>query len=110
MTEADRNVNNQGPVICDSNMGGKWYRFEGAAGTKMPTWVPPYYGCGTHAPGWLNGGYPSVNDGQVTRTVCFNWSGNNCMWSASVQVRNCGAYYVFQLPNAPACNLRYCGE
>ena len=87
-----------------------WYRFMGAAGTRMPTSPPPELSCGTHAPGWMQGNYPAVQDGIVQRTVCYSWVGNTCNWQNPINVVNCGQYYVFQLPNVAAnCWLRYCG-
>jgi len=100
--------NNPGPN--DWTTPNAWYRFTGAAGTKMPTSAPPIYSCGTHAPGWMQGAYPTLQEGIVTRTVCYNWSGNTCLWSNPIKVVNCGSYYVFQLPSVAAqCWLRYCG-
>lgn len=43
---------------CDKNLDG-WYRFEGAAGTRMPTSCPPASRCNTNVPGWLNGSHPN---------------------------------------------------
>ncbi|CAH3194098.1 unnamed protein product, partial [Porites evermanni] len=80
---------------CDSGIGPGWFRFEGSAGTRMPTSCPPEYRCNTYAAGWLNGGHPTVADGQVSRRVCF--------------LRNCGSYYVYYLNGTPGCDLRYCG-
>ena len=95
---------------CDSRIGPGWFRFEGSAGTRMPTSCPPIHRCRTSATGWLNGGHPTVADGQVTRTVCFHYSGNCCKWSTSIKVRNCGSYYVYYLSGTPVgCDLRYCG-
>ncbi|MDC0740351.1 DUF4215 domain-containing protein [Polyangium mundeleinium] len=114
LSEADRNVNfNDGDLgveICDSDtLGEGWYRFMGAAGVQMPTFPPPEYACGTDAPGWVQGSYP-LNQGEVVNaTVCFNWSGNTCEWSSSIQIAHCGGYYVFYLPLTPVCTLRYCG-
>ena len=96
---------------CDSGIGPGWFRFEGSAGTRMPTSCPPMNRCNTHLPGWMNGGHPTVADGQVSRQVCFNW-GNCCNLSTNIKVRNCGSYYVYYLnstPNGGYCNLRYCG-
>ena len=99
-----------GPVGCDNPFTQQWYRFTGAAGTRMPNTAPPTYACGTHAPGWLNGSNPTVQEGAVARTVCFNWSGNTCNWSEPAQVRNCGDFYVYYLKNVSwGCNGRYCG-
>ena len=96
---------------CDSSIGPGWFRFDGAAGKRMASSCPPEHRCGTYATGWLTGGHPSVADGQVTRTVCFHYSGNCCYWSTNIQVRNCGLYFVYYLSGTPVgCNLRYCGS
>nr|XP_058960212.1 uromodulin-like [Pocillopora verrucosa] len=108
LTGSDRKITygNQN-TVCDRGIHG-WYRFEGAAGTRMPTSCPPKQRCNTHASGWLNGAHPTVADGQVTRTVCFHWGSNCCNWSRSVNVINCGDYYVYYITGTPACSLRYC--
>ncbi|XP_073250793.1 uncharacterized protein [Porites lutea] len=94
---------------CDNRIGRGWFRFEGSAGTRMPTSCPPYYRCNTAATGWLNGGHPTAADGQVSRTVCFHWTSSCCEWSINIKVRNCGSYYVYYLSGTPYCDLRYCG-
>ena len=93
---------------CDNGIGSGWFRFEGSAGTRMPTSCPPDYRCGTFSAGWLNGGHPTVADGQVSRQVCFRGS-TCCHWSTNIKVRNCGSYYVYYLSGTPLCALRYCG-
>ena len=88
-----------------------WYRFTGIAGNpKMPTTCPPIRRCGTHAPGWIKGQHPSMADREVTRVVCYHWSNNCCRWKNNIKVKNCGAFYVYQLQKTPVCSLRYCGE
>ena len=112
LTESNRHVNfndgNGGVEICDSGLNG-WHRFTGGAGTRMPTSCPSKFSCGTDAPGWMQGSHPSVNDGAVSRTVCYHWDSSCCKWSNTIQVRNCGDFYVFKLNGTPACHLRYCG-
>ena len=112
LDEADRAASfNDGPAgvqKCDKT-GNKWYRFAGAAGTKMPSAPPPIWSCGTDAPGWMKDYLPEVEDGQVASEVCFAWIGNGCMWKQAITVRNCGDYYVFRLPDPPETCLRYCG-
>ncbi|XP_078382693.1 uromodulin-like [Oculina patagonica] len=111
LTEANRkNTSKSGDVICDKPIGPGWFRFQGDAGLKMPTTCPPTHACDTHAPGWLNGGHPTVADGKVTRQVCFHWDDNCCNWSTNIEVRNCGSYYVYYFRDTPACSLRYCGS
>ena len=113
LSEADRAASfNDGPggvQKCDKT-GDKWHRFTGAAGTKMPTSPPSVWSCGTDAPGWMKGEYPGVDDGIVDLSVCFAWIGNACEWSADIQLRNCGDFYVFRLPDPPETCLRYCGD
>ena len=115
LSESTRNASFNDPMVksCDNAVGDNWYRFTGAAGTQMPTTAPPIYSCGTDAPGWLNGAYPEIDDGAVSRQVCFAWLfAEQCKWSTNVQIRKCDVeppYYVFKLPNTPQCNLRYCG-
>ena len=94
---------------CDNNLNG-WYRFQGAAGTRMPTSCPPKDRCSTQATGWLNGGHPTVADGKVSRQVCFHWSSNCCNWSRNIEVRNCGSFYVYHFSGTPSCYYRYCGS
>ena len=95
---------------CDNSITSRWYRFEGAAGTRLPTSCTPDWRCGTHAPGWLTNGHPSVADGEVTRKVCFSWSGDCCQHSvSSIKVRNFGSYYVYYLISMHYCHYRYCG-
>jgi len=96
-------------VRCDTNLNG-WYRFQGAAGTRMATSCPPTHRCNAHGPGWLNGGHPTVADGNVTRQVCFHWS-TSCCWSTTkIQVINCGSFYIYYFCGTGGwCHGRYCG-
>ena len=76
----------------------------------MPDSCVDKYYCGTHAPGYLTGGHPTVAQGIVSRKVCFHWSSSCCQWSQYIRVRNCGAFYVYELSKPPVCNLRFCGD
>ena len=67
--------------------------------------------CGAQATGWMNGTQPTVADGNVTRKVCWSYSGGCCQWSDSIEVVNCGQYYVYKLsPATVGCNTVYCGS
>ena len=85
--------------------GPQWYRFLGAAGSKMIESNPGVNYCGTNYPGWLVGGHPSPGE-QVNRTVQFQYNNQ----TVEVLVYNCFGYYVYKLPDVPLCNLGYCGE
>lgn len=94
---------------CDKSLGPGWFRFQGAAGTKMPTECVSWHSCGTLRPGWLKGGHPLMEDGKVSRQVNFRSSGNCAFKTTTIQVRNCGSFFVYYLHNAPSggCH-RYC--
>ncbi|XP_044175238.1 pancreatic secretory granule membrane major glycoprotein GP2-like isoform X2 [Acropora millepora] len=101
----------EGTAGCDNNLRG-WFRFQGDAGTKMAIYCVKF-GCGTGAPGWLTGAHPTVDEGRVTRRVCFTTNTNCCLWDTIVQVRNCGDFYVYNIFGTPPqqqCMLRYCSS
>ena len=95
---------------CGYSISKGWYRFEGAAGTRLPTSCTPDYRCGTSATSWLTNGHPSVADGRVSKRVCFSYNGD-CYYYRCVNIiiRNCGSYYVYELDRTPSCSYRYCG-
>ncbi|CAF3698578.1 unnamed protein product [Rotaria socialis] len=97
-------------LFIQVNSLGVWVRFLSPAGTSIPTVTPGISHCGTDASGWYNGAYPSTTGSTTTGTVCYHWSSSTCNWSNSIQITNCGAFYVFLLINPPVCNLRYCTE
>ena len=65
--------------------------------------------CGTAFSGWLDGAHPSVEDGEVSVTVCFTRDSTFCKKTIGISVRNCGSYYVYKLYKPPGCSMRYCG-
>jgi len=113
LTNGDRkNTYGAVPLTCDDTLGPGWFRFLGAAGTKMATTCVPTHHCGTDSTGWLNGAHPTVAEGQVTRQVCFNWNSNCCTWSINIQVQSCGDFFIYNISGTPSvhpCHLRYCG-
>ena len=109
LNNADRKITYGRARYCDNKIGAGWFRFEGSAGTRIPTSCPPDKRCGTDIPGWLEGSHPTVADGQVSRRVCFRYVNNCCSWAKDIFVRNCSSYYVYYLSDAPNCYARYCG-
>ena len=60
ITNADRKVTyRKVSAQCDKTIDTAWYRFDGPAGTRMPTSCPPKYKCNTNALVWWRGGNPS---------------------------------------------------
>jgi len=89
-----------------------WYRMEYPAGAMIPeNTVEPDH-CGTSSSGWLNGEHPETLGQTVERKVCFSSAIDDdlCYKEATIQVRNCGSFFLYYLPNTPGCYLRYCGE
>ena len=64
-----------------------WYRFVGAAGTKMPTTRVPPFRCGTLWSGWLYGAHPTVDDDEVCRKVCFSDRSTGCRYIINILVK-----------------------
>jgi len=88
--------------------GAGWYRITGLAGTRLADTQIAESHCGTTATGSLSGGHPTIAQGEVARTINFNYNGNPARWTATAMVINCGAYYVYHLENSPNCHLGYC--
>ena len=124
LSEADRAqgniVINASNYRCDrDDLVPGWYRFQGAAGDRMADKCVPLNHCGSQYPGWLNGTHPESSEGVVSRRVCYPskfyygyWypSSNCCISSNIIRVKNCGAYFVYELQKPPHCNFSYCGN
>jgi len=113
LSEADRAQGNaKSPHNkSDSSLGTGWYRFQGAAGDRMPDKCVLGYRCGTEYPGWLNGAHPTVAEGVVYRTVCYNQGYIDCCGFINIiRAKNCGSYYVYELQRIPWSDTRYCGN
>ena len=111
LSEADRKINYSTPhgsELCDRKLLEGWYRFMGAAGTKMPTTRVPAYRCGTQWSGWLNAAHPTVEEGEVRKTVCFSDRSIGCKYTRPIFVKNCGSYFIYQLRKPTLCHSRYC--
>ena len=113
LSDANRNENYItrafGPTLCDSQLAEGWYRFVGAAGTKMPTKRVPAFRCGTNWSGWLMTAHPTIEDGEVSRMVCFSDRSTGCKVERSIFVKNCGLYYIYKLLAPQDCPYRFCG-
>ena len=95
-----------------------WYRMMEPAGTIIPENPVNVNSCGTYSPGWLNGTHPKTEGETVKRTVCFNFEGHYdaqvskndpiCYRRSQIEIKNCGDFYIYNLPDTVACPLRYC--
>lgn len=84
---------------CDSWTSNKWYRFVKTAGTSIPRICPYADRCGANTAGWINGKHATVEEGEVTRTVCYQYRTSCCYWSRQFNVYNCSDFYVYKLPS-----------
>lgn len=97
------------PHQSDSSLNG-WYRFQGAAGTRMATSCPFRKTCDANFPGWLSNGHPTVADAIVRKQVCFRKSGSCCGASVFIDVKNCSYYYIYKFAARPTgAGFRFCG-
>ena len=94
---------------CDQYLTEGWYRFVTRQRMNTNCGYSKYW-CNTKYFGWLNGNHPSVEDGIITRQVCFSYSSCSCSYSTYIKVLNCGSFYVYKLKPTPTCQLRYCTE
>ena len=112
LSEANRKIDYltpPGSELCDYKLPEGWYRFVGAAGTKMPTTRVPAYRCGAYWSGWLDGAPPTVEDGEILRTVCFSDRSTGCKFSTDISVKICGSYFIYKLRPPIKCSSGYCG-
>ncbi|XP_078062329.1 uncharacterized protein LOC144488178, partial [Mustelus asterias] len=95
---------------CDEQLNEGWYRFKSSGGWKIPeTRVAPGH-CSTHRSGWLQGSHPTLEQGEGSGTVCFNWDGNPCSWEREIKIKNCDSYFVYELKPTPGCEAAYCTD
>ena len=110
LSEANRNTKTEAKeVLCDSQLRKGWYRFVGAAGTRMPTERVEAFSCGTNWPGWLTTTHPTVEEGEFRGVVCFSDRSTGCQYSKTIFVKKCGSYIIYNFFQPPNCDSRYCG-
>ncbi|KAG7476917.1 hypothetical protein MATL_G00087920 [Megalops atlanticus] len=101
-------------VKCDTDIVWQgWYRlFLGNASVQMPERCIDRLMCGTHAPLWLNGAHPSLEDGVVSLPVCGNWYSGCCNFQSNpIHVKACpGNYFVYKFVAPVNCYLAYCAD
>lgn len=93
---------------CESDLG--WVRFTQGTG-RLNAQPLGANRCNASASGWYDGAYPAATGETVSGTAWFDFSygGNDYSHyaSRSIQITNCGAYMVYNLPGV-GCSYRYC--
>ncbi|XP_026108048.1 uncharacterized protein LOC113080021 [Carassius auratus] len=101
-------------LMCDAYVSWVgWYRlFIYGQSVQMPDTCVDRLSCGTHAPLWLNGPHPRIEDGVVTRDVCGHWWNNCCGFQSNpIRVKACpGNYYVYEFVRPNFCYGTYCAD
>ncbi|XP_036427502.1 uncharacterized protein LOC118808721 isoform X2 [Colossoma macropomum] len=90
-----------------------WYRLKYyGQDVRMPESCVNMYMCGTHAPLWINGAHPQLQDGVVTRQICGHWNNDCCYFRSNpIRVKACpGNYYVYEFVHPSTCWLAYCAD
>ena len=96
---------------CDRNLTEDWYRFSEGAGTSRATQcIPDAQRCGTDLTGRMDGAHPTVDEGVVSRKVCFSGFYSCCYRHIMINVRNCSSFFVYRLKPVQVCHSRYCGK
>ncbi|XP_078061051.1 uncharacterized protein LOC144486894 [Mustelus asterias] len=99
-----------GRLQCDEDLVYGWYRFNSSGGWKIPeTPVAPRH-CSTYHPGWLQGSHPTLEQGEVNRTVCLTNQSSQCKLEREIKIKNCSSYFVYELKPTPGCDAAYCTD
>lgn len=101
-----------GSCYCESLSG--WYRFSGAAGTKILSRPPSVGQCAAVYPAWFNGTLPTTVGGTSIGTGCVNLNGALCSTSYTIPIvlaTNCNTFYAYYIPSSFSyCYVRFCIE
>ena len=73
----------------------------------MPERSPGSSHCGAALVGWVNGAHPIALREEKQVQICFDLIAN-CDLTIQATIRNCGAYFVYNLKDVVHCG-RYCG-
>ena len=114
LNSSDKNIKTQlSGSSCDDSLAIGWYRFQGDAGTRLPTECPPINRCHTTSPGWVDVvSTPLPPVGVTTQIlVCFQGVNNDNCYARCIptDIKNCSSYFVYMLGPTSGCNYRYCG-
>ena len=106
-----RDVYNRNSDRAKDWKGSNWYRILAGAGSSLASSLVNEYHCGTHAAGFIKyGEHPSIIGSKNKATVCFNANGNECFGQLNIEIKNCGHYYLYNLPDAPGSHYGYCTQ
>jgi len=111
ITDSTRSPDYSATSTCDTAVFSTtpiWVRFTGSGGTLLANCPIDTYRCGTDAPGWYSGVYPSLAGAVTSGFVCFTYSDDFCYATSFILITNCNGFYVYYLQQPPYCPMRYC--
>jgi len=89
-----------------------WYRAVKPAGTMIAELEdgPDTDSCGTNNPLWLRSGtHASILPGTTgDAEACTSGYGDTCYRVEKLEIKNCGEYFVYNLPEVTSCLEGYC--
>ena len=86
------------------------FRITGLAGTKIAEVIVSHNHCNTYGAGWLVGQHPSNVNETISAPMCFSGYNDECWSHTTIDIRNCGDFYLYYLEDVPGCYMRYCTE
>lgn len=95
--------------------GPAWYRFMGAAGTRISEGKQPKMRCNTGGTSYILQQHPTKDNEKVDVKICFAYDKEenddieDCRWSVEGKITNCKNFFVYYLPETYFCTSRYCG-
>ncbi|XP_048588730.1 fibropellin-1 isoform X2 [Nematostella vectensis] len=114
LSEPDGNVNAaRVGMFCDNILiTGQWYRFVGAAGTRLINHCPTseHQHCNTDNQVWLIDDQPKPREirKELRNSILANY---NCYeWPGKTNATHCNDFIVYQLWSFKNCYIRYCTE
>ena len=86
-----------------------WYRVVDPAGSMLAESAEGIdeYHCGTQGAAWLRQGtHSDIENGQTKDvTICLD---KKCLNTYIIQIKNCGGFYAYHLPELTSCDSGYC--
>lgn len=102
---------------CDpkrmNNQGRPWFRFSGAAGSKLMNTCPPRYSCGSNVALWSNAVMPTKAGEEIQIPIFGEYNDGCNQYRGTVLVRKCSTktndfVYKYTSKNQ-TCFMAFCG-
>lgn len=106
----------EGHRNCDTkfmvNSGRPWFRFSGAAGTRLLDRCPPAYSCGADAAIWSDSVMPIEVGVLQSAHIYMSWNKNCRSYKNSISVMRCSGMlndFIYRYDGSIVCHDAFCG-